>query len=106
MENRKITMKCYKCGKQYTTDQMRYDPEKQGILVCKGCLTKKPTTAQSSFKPKEGEKSVKYYCIKCNYRFERRKGVDVPACPYCGRSDTITTKTDAESILKDTDELV
>ncbi len=97
-------MKCYKCGRKFTTEQMRHDPNKPGSLVCKMCLTKKPTTTEYSSKPKQGEKSVRYHCLKCNYKFSRRAGVEVLACPYCGRKDTLTTKTDASSLLKSADD--
>jgi len=101
MENKEVKIKCYKCGNSYTTDQMRYDPDKPSRLVCKNCLTKKDrreTTAYDS-KPKAGDKMVTYYCIKCHYKFDRRASAQVLACPYCG-NETLTTKTDAASILR------
>lgn len=101
MQNDEVRIKCYKCGNSYTTNQMRYDPDKPTRLVCMNCLNKKNvkgTTTYSS-KPNEDEKTVKYYCIRCHYRFERRKSAVVTACPYCGH-DSLTTKTDAASILR------
>jgi Zn finger protein HypA/HybF involved in hydrogenase expression len=101
MENKDVRIKCYKCGNSYTTDKMRYDPDKPSRLVCMECLNKKNVKASTVYdsKPKEGEKTVKYYCIKCRYRFERRKSAVVTSCPYCG-NESLTTKTDAESIIK------
>jgi DNA-directed RNA polymerase subunit RPC12/RpoP len=80
---------------------MRYDPDKPTRLVCTNCLNKKniKSSTKPAEKPKEPEKTVRYYCIKCHYRFDRRKSAVVTNCPYCGY-DSLTTKTDAASILK------
>jgi DNA-directed RNA polymerase subunit RPC12/RpoP len=104
-ENSAVRIKCYKCGNSYTTDMMRYDPDRPARLVCRNCLTKKdgkgPGESGTSGKaaPKADSGMVKYYCIKCHYKFERRRDLSISACPYCG-SDTLTTKTDASSILR------
>ena len=101
MQNKDVRIKCYKCGNSFTTDQMRYDPDKPARLVCKSCLSKgdkRETTVYDS-KPKAGDKMVTYYCIKCHYKFDRRASAQVIACPYCG-NETLTSKTDASSILK------
>jgi Zn finger protein HypA/HybF involved in hydrogenase expression len=105
MENSKVKIKCYKCGNSYTTDMMRYDPDRAGRLACKECLSKKDQRTSTTYtnKPKEGDAVVKYYCIKCKYKFERRKSAPIASCPYCG-GDTLTTKTDATSILKRAEE--
>jgi Zn finger protein HypA/HybF involved in hydrogenase expression len=101
MENKEVKIKCYKCGNSYTTDQMRYDPDKPSRLVCKNCLNKKDQRESTVYdsKAKTGDRMVTYYCIKCHYKFDRRANVQILDCPYCG-SDTLTTKTDAASILK------
>jgi hypothetical protein len=101
MDNKSVKIKCYKCGNSYTTDMMRYDPDKPSRLVCKDCLGKKDKRESTTYdsKPKDGERIVRYYCIKCHYKFDRRASTVVPACPYCG-NETLTTKTDAASILK------
>ena len=101
MENREVKIKCYKCGESYTSNMMRYDPMNPARLVCRNCLgskDKRETTVYDA-KPNVGEPTVKYYCIKCHYKFERRKSALVDRCPYCG-NETLTTKTDAESLLK------
>ena len=101
MQNKEVKIKCYKCGESFTTDMMRYDPGNPSRLVCKNCLTKKDERKTTVYgnKPSEGEASVKYYCIKCHYKFERRKSAPVDRCPYCG-NDTLTTKTDAETLIR------
>jgi Zn finger protein HypA/HybF involved in hydrogenase expression len=103
MENKEVKIKCYKCGESYTSAMMRYDPMNPSRLICRNCLGKKDqkaaSTSASGGKPKVEEGSVKYYCIKCRYKFSRKKNIVVETCPYCG-SDNLTTKTDANSILK------
>ncbi|MFH1399717.1 MAG: hypothetical protein ABIG95_06435 [Candidatus Woesearchaeota archaeon] len=105
MQNREIKVKCYSCGQSFTTDNMRHDPNKPGRLVCRNCLAKKDKreTTEYDYKPKQGEESIKYYCIKCKYKFVRRKSAAVTACPYCGGEGTLTTKADASSLLKSAD---
>ena len=103
MENRNILVKCYKCGDKYTTDQMRHDPNKPGTLVCKNCLSKKSIKTTTEDLKSKKEETIRYYCVKCNYKFTRKKGAEVLACPYCGREDTLTTKIDASSLLKNAD---
>ena len=102
MQNREIKVKCYKCGNSYTTEMMRHDPGNPRVLVCRNCLAKKDKreTTEYSSKPQPGEPTVKYYCIKCKYNFVRRKSAVVNACPYCGNKGTLTTKADADSLLK------
>jgi Zn finger protein HypA/HybF involved in hydrogenase expression len=101
MENSKVRIKCYKCGNSYTSSEMRYDPDKPERLTCRDCLSKKDKRETTVYdnKPKEGDQKVKYYCIKCHYKFVRRKSAVVESCPYCGGTN-LTTKTDADSILK------
>ncbi|MBW2970627.1 hypothetical protein KY320_00540 [Candidatus Woesearchaeota archaeon] len=103
MENREVTIKCYKCGRKFTSEHMRYDPMRSGQLACKSCLdrgSKPKGKEESSGKDDSGEELVKYYCIKCNYKFKRKKSARVTICPYCNREGTLTVKTDAESLLK------
>ncbi len=100
MDNKEVKIKCYKCGNSFTSSMMRYDPMNPSRLICRNCLGKKDERKATVYdsKPKEGEPTVKYYCIKCHYKFERRKSVHITACPYCG-SETLTTKTDADSLI-------
>ncbi len=104
MQNREITMKCYKCGNSFTTDMMRYDPNKPGTLVCITCLSRKEKekqgATQTASKLKQSEENVIYYCLKCKYSFVRKKGALVTVCPYCSSPNTLTTKTDASSLIK------
>lgn len=102
MENKDVHMKCYKCGGRFTSAEMRYDPMRPGQLACKQCLERgsKPKAAERSNKIEESETGVvKYYCIKCNYKFTRKKGAKVTTCPYCNREGSLTCKTDVNSLL-------
>ena len=102
MDNKSVKVKCYKCSGMFTTDEMRYDPDKPQNLVCKGCLTRKSDSKVTATESEESG-NVKYYCVKCNYKFMRRKDVSVSACPYCGKSGTLTAKTDVNDLLKSAD---
>ena len=104
MENQQIRLKCYKCGGQFLSNEMRYDPDNPKQLACKACLGRDNAPKTESKAGKEtNPENIKYYCIKCNYKFLRKKGMEVTICPYCGSSGTLTTKTDVDSLLKTSD---
>ena len=103
MENKEIKIKCYKCGEQFTSSEMRYDPDKPNQLACKACLSRDNAPVTEARAQEPNEENLKYYCVKCNYKFLRRKSIKVDTCPYCGASNSLTTKTDINTMMKTSD---
>ncbi len=99
MENKEIKIKCFKCGDKYLTNEMRYDPSNPNNIVCMNCLDRKSGSTKPQTKA-EDEQTIRYYCIKCNFKFARKESQRISECPYCGHKGTLTTKTDVNSLLK------
>ena len=104
MANQKF--KCYKCNKEFETDEIRYSASDK--LICVYCLgTKKPEIISIDREIKKGsgekEQFTEYQCGKCSYTFKRNKSFIVESCPYCGKPGTLTKKSKlkADNILKD-----
>ncbi|MBS1267206.1 MAG: hypothetical protein MAG795_01178 [Candidatus Woesearchaeota archaeon] len=99
MKNKEVKVKCFKCGNKYLTSQMRYDPTNPKNIVCMSCLDRKSQPSKKQKQEKKPE-NIRYYCVKCNFKFLRKKSQKITSCPYCGKQGTLTTKTDANSLLK------
>ena len=108
-KNTDVTIKCYKCGNEYTMNMMRMDPNGKS-LACRNCLERKPVQKQEA-KPALEEKALKsqkqeepamkeYFCKGCKYNFKRAKHLVISTCPYCG-SGNIMTKGSTARIMSD-----
>ncbi len=114
MDQKTMTIKCVRCGKQYLLLEMVMDSSGKG-MACRPCAglaplgqkapklnVHSPATARAMearaegrtttssireqfAKPKSPKSSAgKYACLNCRYRFTSSKGPDMLSCPYCG----------------------
>ena len=98
--NTDVRIKCFKCGKEYSMDMMRMDPNGKN-LVCRACLERKPAQGQVKSEPKAQEQAMKeYFCKSCKYNFSRAKHLTVSTCPYCG-SGSVILKGSTSRIIAD-----
>lgn len=100
---------CGSCGARTPMNSMRYNLS-GNKLICPGCVDKerssiKPGTTASvrlrstpsrsavsieeagTGQPSQSVGMASYYCRSCQFRFARKKGMEVTACPYCGRQN-------------------
>jgi DNA-directed RNA polymerase subunit RPC12/RpoP len=104
---------CRRCGKKQLSANMRLSPDGKG-MVCRECLgqdmqahikaPKKPIFTPDAPQKKQQsskEEMIKYRCQSCNYAFERRKGVKMAKCPYCGKASLILESRLASDSLID-----
>jgi DNA-directed RNA polymerase subunit RPC12/RpoP len=110
------TVLCRACNRQVKINQVILDPIKK-VYVCNACYTRahpsmapvsrqKPVeTKPSIFGGKKEAKEVilKYACLHCKYKFERKKGKEVTKCPYCGGTKIQEVSNEAAKILQDSD---
>lgn len=100
---------CKRCGIRQEPGQMRIHPNGKDFL-CKDCaalqdpkaknLEKAKLPKRAHFSDEKDEPIVKYYCRKCKYKFKRKKGITMKACPYCGSDDFgLQEEVSAQSIL-------
>ena len=69
------------------TTQSRSIRLQQGQMQQKA-TPRMPATEMGDMQPEAtaaGAGMAKYYCQSCRFKFSRKKGMDVLACPYCGR---------------------
>jgi DNA-directed RNA polymerase subunit RPC12/RpoP len=118
MDQKTMTIKCFRCGKQHLLLEMVMDSSGKG-MVCRPCAGlpprgtpgAKPVAAASTppsvrerfERPKSPKSSSgKYACLNCRYRFSSSKSFDQIACPYCG-SKRISSpeESSADAILRD-----
>jgi DNA-directed RNA polymerase subunit RPC12/RpoP len=99
-------------------EQVSYDSVKK-TYICNQCQArvhpaatsiKKSAPAAEVSKPSifGGKKApkdeiIKYACLKCKYKFERRKDKPATKCPYCGESKLEEVSNQAAKILADSD---
>ncbi len=106
---------CGNCGTRSQMNTMRYNLA-GSKLICQSCIERersgiKPGTthsmsarlrheqmAQKTAAPQQGstpaeaatgEGMAGYVCRSCHFKFSRKRGIEVGACPYCGR-DSVT----------------
>lgn len=103
---------CKKCGLKQDIREMRYHPNGKDML-CRDCAHFNDPRAKATEKARAPEPRViqqesgpegvqKYYCRKCKYKFKRKEGIPMKACPYCGSPDIGPQKEiSAQSILED-----
>ncbi|MFH1072459.1 MAG: hypothetical protein V1743_03445 [Nanoarchaeota archaeon] len=125
MRNDDVTIRCYKCGKEYSSREMKYMPG-ETRLVCVHCIAGKKTDQGARVKPlaketprkmpmQAGQKTpaigkpktdqlTHYFCSACKYNFTRKVGADILACPYCGKEGFISKKKDASTLLNESTE--
>ncbi|MEK6916762.1 MAG: hypothetical protein AABW92_03380 [Nanoarchaeota archaeon] len=90
---------CYKCKKEYGSDEIRLNADKQ--LICVSCLMGKKTV-----EPKKiviDEPVIEYLCNNCHYSFKRKESIKFKLCPYCGKEGKVVPMKNMDSgkILKD-----
>jgi len=98
------TYKCYKCGKDYETKDIRFtSSNRMSCVYCQGIKQReiKPVTKIVEEKPKE--EMADYICGACSYSFKRKKSVKFNFCPYCNKEGTVSLKktTGAKDILEE-----
>ena len=100
--NTDAMIKCYKCGNEYTMNNMRMESSKMR-LVCRNCLEGKTVvkqeTKQDAKTAKAEESPMKdYFCKECKYSFKRAKHLDIRTCPYCDSKSVISKGSTARII--------
>jgi hypothetical protein len=97
--------KCYKCGNEYETSDIRFTgSNKYSCVYCLGVKQRSITPVHEVKKQDTGkEELVTYHCGACNYSFRRKKGFVFTSCPYCNKEGTVIMKesNDAGKILKE-----
>ncbi len=98
--------KCYKCGNEYETSEIRFTGQNRySCVYCLGLKTRAILSTVKETKQQEAAKEdmVSYHCTACNYSFKRRKGFEFKSCPYCNKEGTVVMKKseDAGKLLKE-----
>ncbi|MFH1181513.1 MAG: hypothetical protein V1702_01005 [Candidatus Woesearchaeota archaeon] len=82
------TKTCGKCGAKTSIDEMTYSVDGKK-LVCQTCLNKEKgiytATGVPAPKPAPKPEMVNYCCSHCQFRFSRKKEINVSSCPYCAK---------------------
>jgi DNA-directed RNA polymerase subunit RPC12/RpoP len=118
MDQKTMTIKCFRCGKQHLLLDMVMDASGRG-MVCRPCGGLPPKREPGAPRPVTPEQkssireqfarpksprtsSGKYSCNNCKYRFTSNKPFEQISCPYCG-SKRISTpeESSADAILRD-----
>ena len=93
-------VKCTRCAKEFTFNDVRYLPDKSG-MACKACLGI-IDREHAEVRKREG-KLFGFQCISCRYRFHRSANNKPEVCPQCGKRDFLKfekEKLTAHNILK------
>ncbi|AJF62039.1 TPA: hypothetical protein HA239_05740 [Candidatus Woesearchaeota archaeon] len=92
---------CYKCKKEYGSDEIRLNADRK--LVCVYCLGTKKHAEVKEPKIDKIEETIEYVCNNCHYLFKRKASVLFMHCPYCGQEGKIIAKKnmDSDMILSD-----
>jgi len=112
MDQKTMTLKCFRCGKQHPLLEMVMDISGKG-MVCRQCAglkpkdtppqaTPKPSIREQFARPKTPHKSDgKYACNNCKFRFSSNKPLDQVSCPYCGsRRISTPAENSADALLR------
>ena len=101
---------CSKCKKEFDFKNIKYDADRS--LICLQCLEKKQrlerkelNSAKSEVQEgDEDQKSVKFICVSCRFKFEIKKGSQkAKKCPYCSKTKLMMVKRykDEDDLIKD-----
>jgi DNA-directed RNA polymerase subunit RPC12/RpoP len=97
--------KCFKCGKEYETSDVRFTAADK--LTCVYCLGVKKREIlpvhEKKTEDKPKEEMIEYQCGACNYSFKRKKGFLVSTCPYCNKEGHLVVKKsqDANKLINE-----
>jgi DNA-directed RNA polymerase subunit RPC12/RpoP len=111
MDQKTMTIKCFRCQKQFLLLDMVMDASGKG-MDCRPCAGLKPkesgapvkSTIREQFaKPKNPRSSNgKFACENCKFRFSSSKPMDQLSCPYCGSRRISTPEAhSADALLRD-----
>jgi DNA-directed RNA polymerase subunit RPC12/RpoP len=113
MDQKTMTLKCFRCQKQFLLLEMVMDASGKG-MSCRACAglppkgeKAKPAAAsrarQMFSKPSSPKNSNgKYACMNCRFRFSSSKPIDQIICPYCGsRRISTPSQNSADALLRD-----
>ena len=121
--NTDVKIKFFKCGTQFTMDQMRMDPNGKN-LICRNCLERKvpsrgldddslssrPFKANPQGLPKSSDAKssdkIQYFCKACKYNFTRAAHIPVNSCPYCSNTGGIVKKGSSKSIVREVEDMM
>lgn len=113
MDQKTMTIKCIRCGKQYLLMEMVMDASGKG-MACRSCAGLPPkgqvkapevrrSQAREMFSKPTSPKSSsgKYACSNCKYRFSSSKPLSEISCPYCGsRRVSTPAENSADALLQ------
>jgi DNA-directed RNA polymerase subunit RPC12/RpoP len=113
MDQKTMTLKCFRCGRQQLVLDMVMDASGKG-MVCRPCAglkpkggTEEPQTISSIreqfARPKTAKQSSgKFACTNCKFRFSSSKAFDQISCPYCGsRRVAKPEEVSADALIRD-----
>jgi predicted RNA-binding Zn-ribbon protein involved in translation (DUF1610 family) len=60
------------------------------------------TPTRQAKKVAKSEKTIRYICTSCKYKFQRKESQEVGKCPYCGKSMIVLdSQLGADNIIKE-----